>query len=82
MEMTVAHYSPTLPVLVGNSKTFGKFIIETFQFEEDKPKQPCNILDFVKGVYIVSSSSDRRSRHEAVFRLLSRQNENKTNHPI
>ena len=97
-EMTVAHYSPVLPVLIGNSKTFGKFVIETFQFEEqdnsspreesgpcclsscpNKPKKPCNILDFSEGVYLVPSSSERRSRHEAVFRLLKRQNESQYN---
>ena len=134
--MTVAHYSPVLPVLIGNSKTFGKFVIETFQFEEQdksspqgeseefeeqdksspceeieefeeqdqsspreeseefeeqdklsprkesedsKLKKPCNILDFSEGVYIVSSSSERRSRHDAVVRLLERQNESQYN---
>ena len=149
--MTVAHYSPVLPVLIGNSKTFGKFVIETFQFEEqdksspreeseefeeqnksspreeseefeeqdksspreeseefeeqnksspreeseefeeqdkksrleeskdNKPKKPCNVLDFSEGVYIVSSSSERRSRHDAVVRLLERQNESQYN---
>ena len=80
-QMTVAHYAyaPTHLAIIGASDTAGKFILQTFQFRERNPEKPCGLLDFLRGVYIVRRTADRRDRRDAIFRMVQRLDESKYN---
>ena len=80
-KMTVAHYTDTFPVLAGIANSVGEFVVDTFTLERNNTNKPCDLLDFSKGVYIVTPNGKRvrRSHNDAIFRLLQRMNESKYN---
>ena len=78
-KMTVAHYTDTFPVFAGIAESVGEFVVDTFTLEKDRPDEPCDLLDFSKGVYIVTPLAERRNYNDLISRLLQRMNESKYN---
>ena len=70
--MTVAHYASAMS---GGGNTKGKFVTQTLTFAKNKPNKPCDLLDFDKGVFIVTTDAARRDKREAEERWTERMNE-------
>ena len=68
--MRVAHYASACRGI-----TMGKFVTQTLTFARRKPNKPCDLLDFDKGVFIVTNYAERREHREAEERWIERMNE-------
>ena len=80
LEMVVAHYTNTFPVLAGIAESAGEFVIDKFVLDRNKPNQPCDLLDFSKGVFIVTPVwADLLNPRDAIIRLMERLYESKYN---
>ena len=71
-DMTVVHYASAISF---GGNTMGKFVTQRIALVRSTPNKPCDLLDFDKGVYIVTTDAVRRDPREAEQRLTERMNE-------